>query len=315
MGGRSLLAKSRRARTLVVVLVWLGGLAVGGATMAEASPSLFGGTTRTFPYRQKRLLFSHQGPCALVHVPNGAPEGATLPVLVFLHGQNAEQRMHPRFDGGPDDLRKIAQELTAQGKTEPFLIAAPTHTRYATGASVMWHAFDVRSFLEATDVALAGRAKIDRSRVVVVGHSAAGCNPRTGVFAAASFPGVRAVVAVDTCLTEPIRDAYLALGATTDLRIFWNAAWARPFPELERECKNPSHPCRVTEVTNLSPASAPHEAVLGEALRRVLPELFPAILPRSVPVHPAFPTDPRVASEVAALPDGPRVASVIPVRP
>ena len=280
--------------------------AVAVSSNVHAASTVFGGVTRTFPYRQKKLLFSRQGPGALVHVPDGTPEGATLPVLVFLHGQNAEQHMHPRFDGTSGDLRKIANDLRLQGKTRPFLIAAPTHTRYATGSTVMWPTFEIGHFLDATDAELGSRAKIDRAHVVVVGHSAAGCNPNTGIFAAASLQSVQAVVSVDTCLTEPIRDAYLALAPKTDLRVFWNSAWpGRPFAVLANECRNPSHPCRVTEVANLAPADgAPHDTILGEALRRVLPELFPvsvlATPPKSTPSEPSLPEGSRPAPEPVA---------------
>ena len=276
--------------------------AVSVSSNVHASATAFGGVTRTFPYRQKKLLFSRQGPGALVHVPDGTADGATLPVLVFLHGQNTEQHLHPRFDGTSGDLRKIANDLRLQGKTRPFLIAAPTHTRYATGSTVMWPTFEIGHFLDATDAELGGRAKTDRTHVVVVGHSAAGCNATTGLFAAARLPAVRAVVSVDTCLTESIRDAYLALAPKTDLRIFWNAAWPgpRPFADLASDCRNPSHPCRVTEVTNLSPTEgAPHDAILAEALRRVLPELFPASV---------MATPPKPAQSEPSLSEGSRPA-------
>jgi hypothetical protein len=276
----------RVGRMLALLVV----CALSASSNVHASATVFGGVTRTFPYRQKKLLFSRQGPGALVHVPDGTADGATLPVLVFLHGQNAEQHMHPRFDGTSGDLRKLANDLLLQGKTRPFLIAAPTHTRYATGSTVMWPTFEIGHFLDATDAELGSRAKTERGHVVVVGHSAAGCNPTTGIFAAASLPSVRAVVSVDTCLTEPIRDAYLALAPKTDLRVFWNSAWpGRPFADLANECRNPNHPCRVTEVANLSPSEgAPHDAILGEALRRVLPELFP---PPAAPAPPPKPVE------------------------
>lgn len=267
----------RYVRNLTSAALVAVGLTLLGVVPALASSAVFSGVTKTFPYRQKKFLFSRQGPGALVHVPDAAAEGEVLPVLVFLHGQNAEQHMHPRFDGTPGDLRKIAAELTASGKTRPFLVAAPTHTRYATGATVMWPTFDVGHFLDATDAALAGRAKVDRRHVVVVGHSAAGCNADEGLFAAARFSGVKAVVGVDTCLTEPIRDAYLSLARKADVRIFWHASWAgRPFGDLASACAAPGLACKVTEVTNLVPADGhPHDAILGEALRRALPELFP----------------------------------------
>jgi hypothetical protein len=266
------------------------GCAIVGAS--DASSTVFGGETRTFPYRQRKFLFSREGAGALVHVPEGTSEGASLPVLVFLHGQNADRHMHPRFDSGPGDLRKIALELRSQGKTAPFLIAAPTHTRYATGATVMWPTFDVEHFLDATDAALAGRARTDRAHVVVVGHSAAGCNPHTGLFAASTMHKVKAVVAVDTCLDAEITQAYLALAPKTDLQVYWTTTpgWKRAFPELEKECLDPSHKCRVTEMHDLPSGSHPHDAILGEALRRALPGLFP-VAAKPTPVasseHPA----------------------------
>jgi hypothetical protein len=256
-------------RSLVGIL--LAGLVVMTAHVAAAEPRAWGDqwqpTTIVFPYRQRTLLYSRNPSGALAYVTSGAPPGATLPIVVFLHGINAGEEMNMWFGGPRVDLRSIAEELVRSNRTGPFIVAAPTHTRYATGASVMWPRFDLADFLTATEAALGETARVDRSRVIVVGHSAAGCNPTGGIVG----DGVRkarpmAVVAVDTCVSSELT----VLAATVPVRFYWQRSWSRPIDELAQRCTG----CVVEEIADLRGIA--HDAILPEALRRALPALLPS---------------------------------------
>lgn len=230
------------------------------------------GKTVTFPYRQRQFLYSRNGNGGLAYVTSGAPLGATLPVVVFLHGMNSDERVHMWFGPPYGDLRNTIEPLVASGKVAPFILAAPTHTRYATGATVMWPRFDIVDFVDATETALAGVAHVDRARLIVVGHSGAGCNVTGGVLGeSVTRAKPIAVLAVDTCLDERLIPHLVTVAATTPVRFFWQRTWARPTADLEHACDR----CRIEEVTDLG--SAPHEAILPEALRRALPELLPPL--------------------------------------
>ena len=177
------------ATTLTVATLLVG--ALGHTKPAQRAPRAprATGTTIAFPYEQRRLLHSRNGSGGLAYVTSGELErGAALPVVVFLHGMNADEQMHPWFSSPSGDLRAVVEPLVASGSVAPFILAAPTQTRFATGATVMWPRFDLADFLDATDRALDGLAHVDRGRVIVVGHSAAGCNVEGGILG----EGVRA---------------------------------------------------------------------------------------------------------------------------
>lgn len=227
--------------------------------------------TITFPYRQKKLLYSRNGPGGLAYVTPGASRGATLPVVVFLHGLNPDAQVHMWFGPPHGDLRGTVDALVASGQVAPFVLAAPTHTRFATGARVMWPDFDLADFLDATQAALGESARLDRARVIVVGHSAAGCNPAGGILSK-SIARAKAVLAVDTCVDEPTAGALASLAKETSVRFYWQPRWQRPVEELADACPA----CKFERVPDLGPLG--HDAILPATLRRALPELLPLAL-------------------------------------
>lgn len=244
---------------------------ISAAALLVASDATASGTT-TFPYRQRTLLYSRDPAGALAYVTSGAVDGASLPVVVFLHGMNRDGVVHPWFGSPQGDLRAVVEPLVRAGKVAPLILAAPTHTRNATGAASMWPDFDLGDFLDATDAALAGSARIDRSRVIVVGHSGAGCNPSggllgEGVLRARPF----AVVAIDTCVEERVTPRLASLAETANVRFYWHRSWRRPIAELAAACAT----CTIEEVVDLPPRSIPHVAMVPAVFRRALPELLP----------------------------------------
>jgi hypothetical protein len=111
---------------------------------------------------------------------------------------------------------------------------------------------------------------LDRARVIVVGTSAAGCNPNGGILS----EGVRAakplaVVAIDTCVDARVEQPLAALSTTAPVRFYWQRAWPRPIEDLAFSCEG----CSVEEIPVLG--SSPHIAIVPEALRRALPVLLP----------------------------------------
>lgn len=230
------------------------------------------GATVTFKYKQRQFLYSRNGPGGLAYVTAGAQKGASLPVMVFLHGMNPDGLVHPWFGPPYGDIRPVIDALVASGKVAPMIVAAPTHTRFATGATVMWHDLDLGDFLDETDRALGGAAKVDRSRVVVVGHSGAGCNPTGGLFAPSLRDAkVSALVDVDGCLDEKARENLSSAATWTTVRFYWQSTWTRPVAELASVCTG----CKVEEIGELPPKVSPHVAILPKALERALPELLP----------------------------------------
>ena len=227
-----------------------------------------------FEFEHRRYMFSREGPGSIAHVAGGLP-GETLPLVVFLHGMNADRDVHLWMGGGPGNLREHVDSWVRAGEVAPLILAAPTHTRYALAANVMWSDFDLAEFITATETALGGRAHVDTSHVILVGHSGAACNPHGGIFS----PEVQrhpasAVVAIDSCLDPDVMPGVQALATSgTRFLFFWQPAWARPVDDLAQICDAPGASCSVHEISGLH--GNPHNTVLPIALGRALVELLP----------------------------------------
>ena len=249
-------------RSALVVLALLAG------SVAHAEDPKPTGTTVTFPYQQKKLLHSKNGNGGLAYVtPSTSDTSTTLPTIVFLHGMNPDGVVH-MWMGERGDLRPLADKLVAAGTVHRFILAAPTHTRFATGATIMWHDFDLDAFLDATDAALEGGLKVDRTKVIVVAHSGGGCNTTGGLFADSKTKPM-SILAVDTCVDDKTSAKLAELATTSNVRVTWQREWKRPIDELERVCPT----CKVEELDDLG--AQPHNAILPETLKRALPEILP----------------------------------------
>ena len=265
------------SRVLASVVLF-SALAFGSVATAEDAPSISASASRQarttkFSFQHKRFMFSRQGPGSIAYLPRAATADKPLPIVVFLHGLNVDEKENPEFDQTPLDLRVVADDLIAEGKVRPFILAAPTHSRYARGTRVMWHDFDLQAFIASTEEALAGRAHVDRDNVILVGHSGGGCNPTGGLLA----PNVklRAALAIDTCLDEKTMPALLAVADKTNVFFgYQRTVWQRPFDEFAEACATKGPSCKTQEFSGFH--LNPHREVLRAALSAFLPEILPA---------------------------------------
>lgn len=261
-----------RVLALAVLFSALGFGSIASADDAAHEASSRQARTTKFAFQHKRFMFSRQGPGSIAYVPRTAAVDKPLPVVVFLHGLNVEEKENPEFDHTPLDPRVVVDDLIAEGKVRPFILAAPTHSRYARGTRVMWHDFDLQAFIEATEQALGGRAHVDRDNVVLVGHSGGGCNPTGGLLA--PNMKLRAALAIDTCLDEKSMPALLGLADKTNVYFgYQRSVWQRPFDEFASACSSKGPSCKTQEFTGFH--RNPHREVLRAALSAFLPEVLP----------------------------------------
>ena len=156
------------------------------------------------------------------------------PLVVFLHGVNPDHTRFRFVGGKPDepDVRIIIARLVARGVVPPLVLGAPTTIVACEIPVAMWPSFDLDRFVDRTVRALRPVASIDLDRVVVVGHSGAGCNATGGLMSAVAGTSLhlRGVMSIDTCMAES--DARLAslVAPDTDLVVTWQPlTWTRPF--------------------------------------------------------------------------------------
>jgi len=237
-----------------------------------------------FPFDDARYLRGGQENGGMVFVPplDGEDADDALPLVVFLHGVNPSSALHPWLGGAvTTDLTKLASAMIDAGRTRPFLLAAPTESRDAMAGRRMWQSFDLDAFVDAVDASLAGKANVARDRVIVLGHSGAGCNPDGGLLKIATHPGAivpAALVAIDTCLDEESGDALGSAPAGTQVFVRWQRAlWSRPVDRFVDAFDAAAHASGRAELDmreGLASGGNPHEEIVPESLTELLPALL-----------------------------------------
>lgn len=220
-----------------------------------------------------------------VHRLAAAAQGP-LPILVFLHGTNADKIKYRWMGGGQEgDLRRIVSEMIEAGQVPPMLVAGPSSINPWTMVNAMtsWPAFDTDTFLDKAAARLAGVATIDRSRVVVAGHSGGGCNIKGGLASAtrAKTP-VLGALSIDTCMGTDLAKV-LAHAGTTHVVVSWQTmSWdSRPFTDFRtvflRELKKTPPPAGALRELAYEAPTIPmaHDAMVPVTLKKWLPRMLP----------------------------------------
>ncbi len=201
------------------------------------------------PYRDSKLLGAGRAKSTRVWLPNTAKGDRWYTMVVLLHGLNKAGRMYPLLDPKRVDVSRVATRLILSGKVrQRFILVAPTQIVGAAHSDTLWRHFDLPGFVEHVRRRLPRWLKL-RDRVVVMGHSGAGCTPGSGLWwiARRYQPMVRAMATMDTCMDERFgehlwqhlwpkpgrrRGKEPALG--TWLINFWQPGWRRDPEGFER---------------------------------------------------------------------------------
>jgi hypothetical protein len=235
--------------------------------------------TLYFPHQDARFLYRFQRNGGAAVVPEGASPEQPLPLVVFLHGTNTSSETHMWLGGGGKDLRPLVKRLIDGGQVKPFVLAAPSQTKNAGLAATVWQGFDLNSFVDDVVHATDGVTTIDRARIVLAGHSGAGCNPRGGLaadFWSAGVPLPLALVSIDPCLDRKMGGAFARRPTEVPLLLWWQPAiWVRQPAKFEAALCLDKPEDRVDRLRELPPMGAnPHEAILPVAFESAVRELF-----------------------------------------
>ena len=207
-----------------------------------------------------------------------------LPLVVFLHGLNRALIPHRWMGGGTEgDVRRIIADLIDRGELPPLVLAGPgSIAPPAVSFGASFPVFDLDRFIELTDAALAGVARIDRSRIVVTGHSGAGCSDKGGLVAAVrAKTRPLAVVSIDTCMAGPLAEALAAAPPETHVVVTWQSAdWIRNFDHFRAVFTHTvdAHPPSsgvLRELDPLPPLARAHDATVGQTFEKWLPRILP----------------------------------------
>ena len=193
--------------------------------------------------------------------------------------------------GNEGDVRRIVQDLIDKKAIPPVVLAGPSSivelAVTMSNALTSWPAFDLDTFIARTIVAICGtRRRSIRSRVLIAGHSGAGCNVKNGI--ASALLGVKrstvlAGLVIDVCMQTDLATALNQVSKDTSVVVSWQEiSWSnRPTTDFRRYFQraagaNPPSPGVLRELELVQPnAPSPHDAMVPITLKKWLPRFFP----------------------------------------
>lgn len=240
------------------VLLWLSktkrasGVSSGWSGSTEGSTGSF-----DFPYLDERYLAAGQSNGGRAMVPLGVSEPA--PLLVYLHGNNDSAILHRAMGGGArgdNDVRTMAPP--------GWIVAAPSQTRNAKGQT-LWAGFDLDAFVAAVEQAT-GR-QVDRERVVLAGHSGAGCTVGGGLLSRFGAIVPSKIVVIDVCMNPPYGSLFAAQARVAPMEVYYQTfTWNRDYKSFEQALSGLAKVERI-----LGPFSGnAHEQIVPLALGQAL---------------------------------------------
>lgn len=256
-------------------------MSTAGATTSQATPPH--GRSIDYDYAARDVGKAEWGwhGRAYLHPEISLAPDRPRPLVVFLHGVNPSSARYYWVGGGEvPDVRSWIDELVEGAKIEAPVFAAPTTNESCTLPQALFTGFDLDRFIERTVRATRGQAEIDLERVVVVGHSGAGCNLRGGLInALRGSIAPRAALVVDVCM-HPIEGPGFAMARPeTDIVVTWQATWKRDAHAFERQflAASVKRGARGMRVVLEMPAVGPnpHAAILRQSLAEWLPRWLP----------------------------------------
>lgn len=238
-----------------------GGLAVAAAALVAYSRVFKRSFPPTpgdysFPFKDDSWLLPGQTFGGLAHV--GTDVESPAPLFVWLHGNN-DSTLHRGMGVSPgNDLRSLVPST--------YIVAAPSQTANAKGYS-LWKGFSLDDFVQAVEKATG--CEVDRSRVILAGHSGAGCSPPNGLLS--SYGSVRPsmLISIDTCLGSTYGPLYRTIAdGGTDVRVYYQPfTWKRDFQGFANTFGGKG---TFEQVAIPSGGSGnPHEDIVPAALRKV----------------------------------------------
>ncbi len=259
-----------------------------GSKGKKPAPPPLDGTTHDFTYDGKDVGHPERAWLgrAFVHKKAAADATKALPLVVFVHGINKELIKYRWMGGGNEgDVRRIVAELIEGGQIPPVIVAAPSSVvpQNIVVAPTSWMAFDLDHFVEKTAAALKGVATIDKSKIIVAGHSGGGCNVKGGIASALKAKSVHSALVIDVCMGTDLASALAQAKKSVNVVVSWQSiTWAsRPLKDFktvfEREVKKtPADTGILRTLDPMTPKEPmPHDAMVPLTLKKWLPQLLP----------------------------------------
>ncbi|MBW2526345.1 MAG: hypothetical protein JRI23_19350 [Deltaproteobacteria bacterium] len=267
------------------LLALLGGLLCGAPRASAAAPAPLPGTTHDFAYDGKDVGHPERAWLGRAYVPPEARRAkGPVPLVIFLHGLNAALIEYRWMGGGTEgDVRRIVGDLVSSGAIEPVVVAGPSSvvaSQVSRGAS--WNHLNLDGFIDRTIAALPAEVRLDEARIVVAGHSGAGCSSAGGLATAGqSRRRLLALMSIDTCMGGWLAERLAQVDPGTHVVVSyqsrtWRSRGFRVFEKLFDRGKQ-RHPAAdgvLRVVDHQEPSGAYHDATVALTFQRWLPKVL-----------------------------------------
>ena len=203
------------------------------------------------------------------------------PVVVYLHGVNKHFVRYSWMGGGESpDMRMLWDELIDEGMVGSAVLAAPSTAVSCKLPQALWMGFDLDNFLARTIAATRDIVRLDLSRVIVVGHSGAGCNRVGGIITALqSAVPVQAGLVIDVCMDEMDAPFLARARPEADVVVTYQHTWRRSFETFSRLFLEDSAARRSLGLRRVEELPVvdrqPHATIVKQSLSRWLPRWLP----------------------------------------
>jgi hypothetical protein len=268
---------------LLVLLVGVVPARAGDGAAAVPLP----GTTFDYGYDGKDIGHPERAWLGRAYVPPKAKQAKhPVPLVIFLHGLNAALIEYRWMGGGREgDVRRIVGDMVARDAVEPVVVAGPSSvvaSQVSRGAS--WNYLDLDHFIDRTVAQLQGVATIDESRIIVAGHSGAGCSSAGGLATVGeSRRRLLAIFSIDTCMGGWLAEALGRSHPSTHVVVSyqtntWRSRGFKVFARLfEREVeRHPAADGVLRALEHQKPKAAYHDATVALTFGRWLPKVLTA---------------------------------------
>ncbi len=249
-----------------------------------AEPKPLPGKTIDFAYDAKDVKVPSRAYLGRVFVHDQVVDAKKpMPIVIFIHGLNKALIKYRWMGGGEEgDVRRIVSDLIDEGKIPPVLLAAPSSIQPdAVSHDASFPVFDFDQFVDLTEKSLDGVAVIDRSRIIVAGHSGAGCSSGGGIVAAVRAKLVpRSVISIDTCMGPDLAKTLSKAPSQTNVVVTWQTAtWDRNFDTFSATFRkgvvdNPADEGVLRELDALPALARAHDATVSQTFGKYLPQLL-----------------------------------------
>jgi hypothetical protein len=258
---------------------------VAARPLPARGPDELRGETIDFPYDGSDAKDPDRAYEGRVFVTDRAAiASGPVPLVIFFHGLNRDLIPHRWMGGGNEgDVRRIVGDLVADEKVPPLVLAGPGSIKpAAVSGGASFPVFDFDNFVALTERALGDRAKIDKERIVVTGHSGAGCSAEGGIVTATKARVTPlAVVSIDTCMAGSLADGLGRAAPRTHVLVTWQTAtWSRSFDHFRKvfQARVKEHPPEagvLRELDALPNLPRSHDATVKQTFDKWLPVLLP----------------------------------------